>query len=237
MSRNTTSGCCFWIAATAAAGLVSVPTTSILPVLLRSRTSRFIAKGSSSTRNARMVRKPRNGYPRCCYAMVAGGGQLCPFSENVRKARLQIGQTVTCGKLIQKKSRAGVANADLHEIISRSCVNLDLSSGQRGSDRVFDAVFHERLYCKRGNRNAQQVVRNVNYVIEPLSQARLLDLQIVSHYLRFFAQRYETFGMRVQRKPQQCRHAPQQRFGSLRIVLNERRNGIQCVKKKVRLDF
>ena len=97
-------------------------------------------------------------------------------------------------------------------------------------------VFHQRLQRQRRHIRVLKSFRDRDLITQTLSEARLLDLQIVADDFEFLAEWRQAALIGVEREAQQRGKFADRIFGQLRIPGNQRGDGVERVEKKVGMD-
>src|ERR1700747_2356583 len=102
---------------------------------------------------------------------------------------------------------------------------------------MFDGILHDRLKNHAGDKSCQGVridlLRDSQIVA---AEAGDFDIEVVIEKVELLAERHKGFVL-AQQAPQNIAELENHTASGIRIVANQRGNGIECVEQKMRIDL
>ena len=130
-----------------------------------------------------------------------------------------------------------VFDFDEQPAIHAASANVDFSSLQTRAETVLDGIFHHRLEKHAGNEGFESVLVNFLKNLQLVAaEADHFDIEIIVDEFEFFAQGDKGL-MLAQEAAQDIGELQDHAAGHVRIETDERRNCVQRVEKKMRIDL
>src|SRR6266481_1421178 len=100
-----------------------------------------------------------------------------------------------------------------------------------------DGVLDNRLEKKTGDNRVQSIWRDIHLHRQPLAEANLFYVQIMLKKLQLFFERHFLDAVLIQSQTEQTAQSRQHSVSRLWVVMVERGNAVQRVKKEMRLEL
>ena len=114
---------------------------------------------------------------------------------------------------------------------------MNLSAFEARREPVLDGIFDDRLQQHAGNESFERLLVDFLEDLQLVAaEANHFDVEIVVDELELLAQRHERFVL-AQQPPQNIRKLQHHAAGHVRIEADQRRDGIERIEQKMRIDL
>src|SRR5260221_1928033 len=100
-----------------------------------------------------------------------------------------------------------------------------------------DGVLDNRLEEKTRDNRVQSIRRDIHLHRQPVAEANLFNVQIMLKKLQLFFERHLLDAFLIQSQTEQNAQSGQHSVSRLCVVMSERRDAVQRVKKEMRLEL
>jgi len=134
--------------------------------------------------------------------------------------------------------RRGVSDFNEGSVFAAGmCPHLDANRLARPSRAMDDGMFEQRLQAEARHKNASDSGRGVEAQVEAVAQAQPLDFAIGARHVHFAFERVEHRLIAREDGPQRGGEQFDSAFGAGRVGRDQRRDRVQCVEEKMRIDL
>jgi len=118
-----------------------------------------------------------------------------------------------------------------------ACRNVDVPGPRPPRDAVFDRVFDQGLQQQGRHEHVARVGVDVEADDEAIGKAHTLDVEVLAEELELGVERHFLLAEPLEGQAKEVAEAHQRAVGCVNIAVHERRDGVQRVEEKVRVQL